>query len=383
MSALEWLVLAGAAGALLALLMCLANLALLRRPRANAAARPQLAVSVCIPARDEAVNIEACVRAALAGDHPDLEVLVYDDESRDGTRALVERLAREDPRCRLATPRPLPPGWNGKQHACAALAQEARGAWLLFTDADVRLAPNAVRRALDFALRSGAALVSTFPRQRIGSCGELLIVPMMFFLLLSYLPLLLMRRTCMRAASAGCGQFLLAERAAYRASGGHAAFGGALHDGIRLPRAFRERGFHTDLFDGTDLAEVRMYRGLRAAWCGFSKDAYEGVGSPGGLVALSALHLVAHVAPWAALPALALAGGSPRALACAALAVGAGALERLLLARRFRHSAWLALLHPLTVALMIALQWRSAWLHWTGRRTWRGRASVRAAGTST
>ena len=381
MNVLEALLLVGAAGALVTLVMSIANLAMLRHTDPEAKAHADLKVSVCIPARNEAANIGDCVRAVLASDHENLEVLVYDDDSTDDTGGIVEALARLDDRCRRVPTRPLPAGWIGKQHACAQLARAARGDWILFLDADVRLWPDAVRRALDYALRSGASLVSMFPRQITSTWGERLIVPMIFFLLLSYLPFVLMRFTRMRSASAACGQFTLVRAADYRAAGGHARVRSTMHDGIRLPRALRERGFHTDLFDGTDLARVRMYRGFVEAWRGFTKNAYEGLGSLGALVGLSAFHLIAHVLPWLLLPFALAVGASTLATVAAAVAIGAAATERLLLARRFHHSAALALLHPLTVVLMVALQWASWRAARSGTRSWRGRnAPVASAG---
>lgn len=374
MSALEILLFVGAAGALVTLAMSVANLLLLKRTNPRAAVRPDVTVSVCIPARNEAANIADCVRAVLASDHPQVEVLVYDDESTDGTGDIVAALVREDARCRSVPARALPAGWVGKQHACWQLARDARGDWLLFLDADVRLRPDAMRRALDYVLRTGASLVSTFPRQVTQTWGECLLVPTMFFVLLSYLPFVLMRLTRMQSASAGCGQFLLARAADYNETGGHAAFRTTMHDGIRMPRVFRAHGFRTDLFDGTDLGFVRMYRGFGTAWRGFVKNAYEGLGSMGALIGLSIFHVIAHVLPWVLMPVMLIAGDA-LATAGATVAVGAAATQRLLLAHRFRHSATLALVHPFTIVLMIALQWASWRADRTGVRGWKGRVA--------
>jgi glycosyltransferase involved in cell wall biosynthesis len=141
-----------------------------------------LRVAVCIPARNEKANIEACVRSMLASREVDVRAYVYDDESTDGTGEIVARLAAEDARVVIVPRRPLPSGWNGKQHACFRMAEHGLGhdpalEWFLFTDADVRLEPDAVARALGFALRSKSSLVSTVPREITGSLGEMLLVP--------------------------------------------------------------------------------------------------------------------------------------------------------------------------------------------------------------
>lgn len=373
MSVLAWFLACGAAFALLALVMCVINLTLYR-PGPSGPTEDEL-VSVCIPARDEEVNIESCVRATLASDHDSLEVLIYDDESTDRTPEILKQLAAEDDRVRLVARAPLPPGWNGKQHACHRMSQAARGAWMLFTDADVRLEPDAVRRALAFAQSSDSDLVSTFPRQRVGTLGEMLLVPMILFVLLSYLPFARMRTSGSPGASAGCGQFLFARTEAYRKTGGHNAFRDSMHDGIMMPRTFRREGYRTDLFDGTDTCSVRMYRGWRESWNGFAKNAFEGLGSVGLLTFITAMHALGHVLPWIAAPILLVTRSDDAALAWSITAIGAALVERVLLAIRFKHPLVLAVLHPLTVIAMTAVQWWSWVLHRRGTRTWRGRTA--------
>ncbi|MDZ4754290.1 MAG: glycosyltransferase family 2 protein, partial [Phycisphaerae bacterium] len=252
MTLIEWSLVAGAAFALQAAILGLVNL---RRYRRAAHAPPDLraSVSVCIPARNEESNIETCVRSVLANATATglaVEVLCYDDQSTDQTPRILAALAAEDERVRLVPTVSLPKDWNGKQHACWRLAGAARHDWLLFTDADVRFAPDALRRAIHEAERHNAALLSTVPQQIAGTVGEALLIPLIHVLLLSYLPMGRMRRTLDPAASAGCGQFLLARADAYRAAGGHAVFRASMHDGIKMPRAFRAAGFRTDLFDG-------------------------------------------------------------------------------------------------------------------------------------
>lgn len=384
MSTLDWWLVAGAGVSALALVMTLANLRVYRcgrRGRGAALARPTDGapeVSICIPARNESANIEACVRGLLAAREPAIEVLVYDDQSTDGTGEIVARLAMEDPRVRIVPTLPLPEGWNGKQHACDRMGRAARGAWVVFTDADVRFGAGAMGCALEEARVSGAELVSTFPLQRVGTLAEALVVPMIHFVLFSYLPMGRMRSRGDQSLGAGCGQFLMARREAYLASGGHAVFRASMHDGIRLPRAMRAAGFRTDLFDGSRWCEVRMYRGLAQTWRGFAKNAYEGLGSPVVLVVFTVLHGVGHVLPWAGLAAavggLAGAWGTASALVACAMHV----IQRSMLVGPFvAGPGWLrvaaVVLHPLAVLMMTAIQWHSLVLHLTGRRRWKGR----------
>ncbi len=361
----------GAFGAVLTLVMTLINLSVFRSSRGPAS--EGTLVSVCIPARDEEENIEACVRSLLASDHRAIEVLVYDDESTDATPEILSRLTAEDDRVRTVVTRPLPAGWNGKQHGCHRMSEAARGEWLLFTDADVRFEPGAVGAGLAFAERTGVDLVSTFPRQIVRTLGELLTVPSIFFVLFSYLPFPRMRNSADPAAAAGCGQYLLACTATYRAVGGHTVCADSMHDGIKLPRAFRSAGHRTDLFDGTRVCSVRMYRGLDESWRGFAKNAYEGLGSVGLLVFLTVFHLIAHIGPWVGLAWVLASGVRTPAMPLLLVAVIAAMVQRFALARRFRHTAFLAVLHPVTVAVMIAVQWHSFVKDKRGTRRWRGR----------
>jgi hypothetical protein len=369
----------------IALTMTVINLGIYRRPRPEAdALRDAPAgggpgaprVSVCIPARNEEMNVGPVVRGALASRGVEVEVLVYDDQSTDGTPGILARLCTEDARVRAVETRPLPEGWNGKQWGCERMGQAARGEWLLFTDADVRLAPDCLVRALDEAALLRADLLSTIPREEVGSFLERMVVPLIHWMLFSWLPMPRMRTTNDPATSAGCGQFLLVRREAWRAAGGHAAFRDSMHDGIRLPRNVRRAGLRSDLYDGSDGVRCRMYRGAAQTWRGFTKNAYEGLGSPLVLAVFTLLEAGGILLPWAWLVAAVASGGMPLGPTVLAwFAVGAQLVQRALLAARFSQPVSCVLLHPVSIALLLAIQWRSWWLHVTKRRSWKGRTA--------
>ncbi len=359
---------ASAALALAALPAALGALNLALLPRATAAPPPGALVSILIPARDEAGNIEACLAAALAQQGVAVEVLVMDDGSTDATPALVRALAAADPRLRLLAAPPLPPGWTGKVHACARLAEAASGSHLLFIDADVRLAPDAAARLTGHAAARNLAMVSGVPRQRIGSVGEALTVPAINLLLLGYLPGGGRAGTRKASLAAACGQLVLAEAAAYRAVGGHGSIRAVLHDGLALARRLRGAGLRTEVVDGAPLAECRMYGGFREAWPGFLKNAREGMATPLGLPVWTVLLAGAHLWPWFLLPA-------PAAALALLLTLGLRAAITL----RAREPLWTIPLHPLTMAVALAIQWTAL----LRRRPagWKGRAypSTKAA----
>lgn len=348
------------------LALVLLNLAVYRRPRATfrAAARP--AVSVLIPARDEENNIGPAIASVLASRDVAVELVVLDDGSTDRTGAILA--AVDDARLRVVSGPPLPYGWSGKQHACWQLSAHARHDLLVFVDADVRLAPDALARIAGFMTRhEDIALASGFPHEITRGWAEILLLPLIHFILLGFLPLPIAARSRHPSFAAGCGQLFIARRDAYARAGGHAAIYRSRHDGIMLPRAFRRAGLRTALFDATDLASCRMYSSAAMLWEGLTKNATEGMATPAALPVWTALLGIGHVLP---LPLLLVA---PSPAAAAALACGIA--TRLVLALRFRQSLVGALFHPVSVAALLAVQWVSLLRAWRGvPSTWRGRA---------
>lgn len=360
MIVLGWIVLVLA---LIPLAMTLLNLPEFKAP-APAAGRPS--VSVLIPARNEEANIAAACAAVLASAGVDLELIVLDDASTDRTPEILAGIA--DPRLRVAAASPLPPGWSGKQHACHVLSGLARHELMVFVDADVRLEFHALNCMAGFMERHpDAGLASGFPYQVVVTWSERLLLPLIHFLLLGYLPMALMRTRRDVGLGAGCGQLFIARRAAYQAAGGHAAIRASLHDGLTLPRAIRRAGAMTLLFDATGMTRCRMYVNAAQVWEGLCKNATEGMAKPASLPLWTLILGGGQVLP---LPLMLVAPSWPAGVA---LAVGIG--TRLLLAFRFRQPLLSALLHPLGVAALLVVQWFSlVRAARGGQATWRGRA---------
>ena len=331
-----------------------------------------------MPARNEAAAIEPCVRAILASRDVELEVVVLDDASTDGTDAIVRQLAEQDARVRLIRGRPLPSGWCGKQHACAQLAEAATHETWVFLDTDVLLSTDAVGRCVAFLDASQASLVSGFPRQVTGSFLEWMLLPLIHFVLLGFLPIARSRMDNSPGLAAGCGQLFITRRGDYLRAGGHTAIRASLHDGIKLPRAFRRAGLRTDIFDATDIASCRMYTRSLDVWKGLSKNATEGIGSPATIVPFTILLAGGQMLPWV-LVAWGLATGwqgwPAWTVAAAVIAVALSSLPRILAAGRFRQSVTSALAHPLGILVFLAIQWVALGRRLLGLQTsWRGRS---------
>ncbi|VTS05019.1 glycosyltransferase [Tuwongella immobilis] len=370
MMTLSWIIFGAAA---LPAIMYLLNFLFYRRPR-DLPQMPTPAISVLIPARNEERSIGPALEAALASTGVDLEVIVLDDHSEDGTAAIVERFAERDSRVKLRHSPPLPAGWCGKQHACFQLSQHASKPLLVFVDADVRLAPDGLRRLAAFQHRTQAGLVSGIPRQETGSLLERLVLPLIHFLLLGFLPMIGMKISRMAGFGAGCGQLFLTTREAYDTVGGHVAVRMSLHDGITLPRAYRKAGIMTDICDATPLATCRMYRNAKELWFGLAKNAREGLAAPKQIGFWTVLLTIGQIVPWLLLPIAALLGSDFEVIRNLALAAGFGLAIRLQAAYRFQQS-WLgALLHPLGVACLLAIQWFATIRAWRGNPVgWKGR----------
>ncbi len=358
-------------------LMFLANLPLFRRaPKDWSPPSLSRGVSILIPARNEEHGIVAAVEHALASEGVDVEVVVLDDNSTDRTAEVVQALSNVDPRVRLITGSQPNEGWCGKQLGCWTLASLAYFDNFLFLDADVRIAPDAVVRALAFKDRSNSALVSGFPKETTGTLSEMLVLPLIHFVLLGFLPLGRMRRSLSPGYAAGCGQFFLTDRASYFRSGGHSAIKSSRHDGITLPRAFRAAGLATDVFDAVDIAECRMYRGCGELWRGLAKNATEGMGSPRLIVPFTILLFGGQVLPFLLL-GLPEVQSSPNRLALCLTAIGLAYVPRFLAAWRFQQSMFGALLHPVGMLILLAIQWYALIRKCLGvPETWRGRSFV-------
>lgn len=352
------------------------NLCLFQRPgvRWNRRALPSL--SVLIPARDESASIAAAIQSVLASRGVDLELIVLDDASTDDTADKVRQLAEQDARLRLETAPPLPAGWNGKQHACWTLASLARHDIFCFLDADVRLGEEALYRMLSALNHEEEKLasVSGFPRQITVTFLEWLLLPLIHFILLGFLPLAGERLSRRTGFASGCGQFLMVRREAYLASGGHAAIRTTMHDGLLLPQLLRRHGFMTRVFDLSRDAACRMYSNAEEVWNGLSKNATEGMASRARLPVFTLLLLFGQVLP---LPLLiySLVMNLPVITGLAAAALASGYAIRSISAWRYQQDWRSVALHPLGIFVLLLLQWNALLRKLRGKpATWKQRA---------
>jgi chlorobactene glucosyltransferase len=338
--------------------------------RTDARATKAQSVSILIPARDEESNIAACLDGALAQGPVVREILVYDDHSTDATPRIVGKYAWQ--RVRLLTPKNLPAGWCGKTFACAQLAAEARGRWLLFLDADARLHANAVARAVAEAEARDVTFLSCWPALELESFWERVLMPLLNFVVFTLYPAPLALRRDDKSLGLAHGSFILARRDAYARTGGHALVRDEIFEDTRLAQAWRGRGERSLCLDGRGVLTVRMYRSFAEIWRGFQKNFFPAFRRERSFWAFVALHFALFLLPFLLAPALwTNAGGRLFTSLSVASVLG----TRLALALRFKHPLLSVLLHPLGEVILLALGLSSWWLcrrghgvEWKGRR---------------
>jgi glycosyltransferase involved in cell wall biosynthesis len=233
-------------------------------------------ISAVVPARNEEAVIAACLRS-LAQQPEILEILVVDDQSTDRTAEIVGKLSRQDPRIRLIHAAELPAGWVGKNHAVWLGAREARGDWLLFTDADAVHSADSASRAMELASLYQVALVSFSPEQVMEIWYEKSLIPYVYCRLSQKFSFDDVNDPRSNAAAAN-GQFILINRDAYEAVGGHASVAGDVLEDVALARRVKRAGLAIWFGSGRGIARVRMYRSFASMWEGWKKNLYQLIG---------------------------------------------------------------------------------------------------------
>jgi chlorobactene glucosyltransferase len=336
-------------------------------------------VSIIMPAKDEEANIGAALETLLAQDYPDIEILVVDDRSRDGTADVVRQVAVRDGRVRLVEVKELAPGWFGKPHAMHVGAGEARGRWLLFVDADCRQAPHSVRAAVNFLAARQGEMLSLWPVLEMHGFWENAVQPVAGSVLVAWFRPSWVNNPKHWAAFAN-GQYILIRKDTYRAVGGYEAVRSEIVEDIALARLVKRSGRRLWNAIGADLFTTRMYDSLRAMYKGWTRIYYGAFKSVLWLLGVMALTFLFTLVPFGALAwsaaATAAGGGRPFDMLLFALALATTVLLFVTMRRYFlagRANPWYLFFYPPAVALTMVFQ-LGAVLRALGLRsvTWRG-----------
>jgi glycosyltransferase involved in cell wall biosynthesis len=395
---LAWSLAGLALAAVLGLAILLGGLVLVIRQaprlREEARPRPEGSLTVVVPAYNEEANIAACIGSLLASAPPcpHWQVLLVDDGSCDATAAIARATAAASGaaagRFSLleAGARPEGERWVGKNWACSRAMDQVQSDWVLFVDADVRLGPATLQRALGQAVDEGADLLSLAPRLCCGCLAEWMVQPIMASLLCLGFPIEAANDPADPTAFAA-GPFMLFRRTAYAAIGGHRALAGEVVEDLALARRIKGGGYRLRYLLGLDAADLRMYADFAALWEGWSKNWFLGLDrSLVKALGAAAVVVLLFSAPWLLAPAaaisLALLGEPAKlqppllaALALALLGIGLQLALRLWTRQAFalplRHW-WLMGAGGLVVGVLAPT---SVWRTLSGRGwTWKGRA---------
>lgn len=340
-------------------------------------------IVVCIPARDEVATLPLLIgdltrqRSCAA-----LQVIVLDDDSSDGTASAARTAAAGDPRIRVVTSSAAPPaGWTGKAAACAELARladecAAQPTVIMFVDADVRLAPDAVAAAAEALRQHDAALLCPWPEQLMGSMAERLVQPLLAWSWMSTLSVPVANSTLLPSMAVACGQFMAFDAAAYRAIGGHGCVAASATEDLDLARTLRRRGMSTAVVSGARFVSCRMYRSAADLRSGYSRWLWSEFGGP----ANSAIATVASATIYLVPPIAALAAsGSVRRLGWAGYL--AGTVSRMAARRRESGPRFGvddvidAALHPVSILAFTGLVAESHVRRQRGSLMWKSRPS--------
>jgi len=340
-------------------------------------------VSVVVPARNEARNIARCVKSVLATTYPNVEVIVVDDHSTDGTGDIARAIGTADGRNRLRVieAKALPEGWFGKQWACQQGAEASRGALLLFTDADTDHGPELLARSVNAMRERGAAMFTVAGRQEMVTFWEKVVQPFVFAILLSrYGSLEAVSQTTNPRNKIANGQYLLFTREAYNAVGQHAAVRAHVAEDMMLAQLCARRGLAMHMVLGREHLSTRMYTSLSEIRRGWGKNVYAaGRDSlPGGAV-LQPVYRVIYPLPAivALLPTMFLAnallsGASPVVVTALWIAQAVTMLFWIGVYSFSGLSAVWALTYPLAAIVFGWILGEAAWkgdkVEWKGRQ---------------
>lgn len=229
-------------------------------------------ISVLIPARNEEKNMGQLLEMLIKQDYQDIEIIVCNDNSEDKTESILKEYIKIDQRITYFNAPALPHGWLGKNHSCHLLAQQAKAPYLLFIDADIQIKNNAITKAIAYLIKHRLALLSIFPRQIMHSPAEYVTVPVMNEILLSLLPLFLVKESHYASLSAANGQFMLFSAPLYHHFKYHSMVKANPVEDISIARIMKKQQLRVATLLGDNTLSCRMYSSLSSAIKGFAKN---------------------------------------------------------------------------------------------------------------
>lgn len=334
-------------------------------------------VSVLVPARNEELNIAACIESLCRQDYPAYEVIVLNDGSEDATGSILESLQQQYPsHLRLLQGSPLPKGWIGKPWACHQLSQQAKGDFLLFTDADTVHHPQMLTSAVAYQQHTQVDFFSVIPYEVMATWSEQLVLPLIHYLYVAYLPNQLFMRTNDVRFSAANGQFMFFRRSAYEHIGGHESVRNNVVEDVFLAKVVKSHGFRMSLAKATEVVRCRMYHNVGEVFAGFSKNFFAGMSYSLGMMWLFLMHFfLLYVLPLLFVVYSLIEGTYSLLLFwLPLLQYSLMTAIRISMSRYFAMPMLQALLHPVAVLMGMAIGINSVrWAYRKKGTEWKGR----------
>lgn len=331
-------------------------------------------VSVVVPARNEERGIGAAVASFCKQDYPNIEVIVVEDCSTDGTGRVLEGLAGRFPNLRVVPGCDPAKGWLGKPNALEVGRKEAKGEWLLFVDADVVYDRQLVRRAVGYCLKRDVAMLTVCPQLRTAGVAEATLMSTLYLVGFGYMPSFLTNVQRFKGIAAGAGVMNLVRRDALEACGAFECLKDAIVDDVGLGYRVKAAGFDLHLALAGPLVRLRMYDGARATVAGLAKNTYPAIRQKAWL--LPVLLVSGAWLSW--LPYVGLFWGLGQGYVSRPAVVGLGLMHGVMggICWWLRQPWYVAFLNPLRELGWWWILWRS----WRAYRrlglVWRGRRYV-------
>lgn len=268
-------------------------------------------VSIIAPARNEQKNILQALKSLLSIDYPNLEIIVINDRSTDNTGSILEELAQIDKRLKIIHIKQLPTGWLGKNHALYTGAKNASGKYLLFTDADVVMKPDTIKKAINFATQNNLDHLAISPTAPVkGTLLQMLVGTFFCLFILGTQPW--KARNPKSRKFIGIGAFNLVKADTYKTIGTHKTLAMRPDDDMALGRIIKRKGYRQDILHGADMIEVEWYSTIGQMVVGLEKNVFSGFSYSITLTLTACLLLLTVFA--FPLPAILLTNGITRIL---------------------------------------------------------------------
>ena len=251
-------------------------------------------VSVLIPCRNEEEHIANCVETFLNQNYSNLEILILNDHSEDGSEKILSGYARKHDKLTIIKGKKLPEGWTGKNWACHQLYEHSKGEVLLYCDADTQVDPGLVRDAVSELEIHGLGFLTMFPQRNSVNLFDRWIWSFTSWVIASWVPLWLAYQTRMRLFAVGFGQFLMLRRSAYDSIGGYDGLRGNSLDDFEIARRIQAAGIDWRVYSGIGRLTTESYRSTKETVDGYGKSIFPALGR-NGLILLFAWLFLANL----------------------------------------------------------------------------------------